>query len=161
MKTLLIMRHADATWDEDQWPDFDRPLNPVGERQAPAMGRRLKGAGYQPDAVICSSAKRTHQTATFVAAELGVVERITPRQELYMGTVADWERTVRGLPEDHSSVLCVGHNPGIQEIILLLRQHNTRVPPATVAIARLAIDHWHEFQREVVLESLDVWHPER
>lgn len=161
MKTLFIMRHADATWEEDRWPDFDRPLNEYGEQQAPQMGRRLRMAGLSPDGIVCSAALRTHQTAKHVATELGNNAPVQVRHELYMATIREWERTVCNLPEEWGAALCVAHNPGVQELIIALRQRATRVPPATLAIVSLPIDHWEEFNRSTTIEAIDVWYPER
>ena len=41
MKTLLLVRHAKSSWASDDLPDFDRPLNERGKRDAPVMAKRI------------------------------------------------------------------------------------------------------------------------
>ena len=71
MKTLLILRHAKSSWQNNDLSDHDRPLNPRGQRDAPDVGKRLRNEGLIPDAVLSSTAKRARQTAEAVAEESG------------------------------------------------------------------------------------------
>ncbi|RYF89742.1 MAG: histidine phosphatase family protein, partial [Chitinophagaceae bacterium] len=41
MKSLYIVRHAKSSWGDFTLPDFDRPLNERGKRDAPVMAKRL------------------------------------------------------------------------------------------------------------------------
>ena len=47
-RQLTLIRHAKSTWDDARTKDRDRPLNERGERDAPAMGRRLAGLAREP-----------------------------------------------------------------------------------------------------------------
>ena len=68
VKRLIIMRHAEADWGLN---DFDRPLTKRGHEQAAAAGAWLAARGYIPEQIMSSSALRTRQTTTWVAAGLG------------------------------------------------------------------------------------------
>jgi len=48
-RTILFMRHAKSSWADSKQKDLDRPLNKRGKRDAPAMGRYLKGLGIVPE----------------------------------------------------------------------------------------------------------------
>ena len=39
-KQLLLIRHAKSDWGDFSLPDFDRPLNERGKRDAPEMAQR-------------------------------------------------------------------------------------------------------------------------
>lgn len=158
MKTLILMRHAKATWDHDQWPDFERPLNAVGEADAPRMGRRLVQASLQPDAIFCSSARRTRQTADLVAGELGYSDPILDKPELYLCPVSVWEDLVHRLPDAWNSVLCIGHNNGLEDLISSLQRRRAPLPTAGVAVIELA--QWAGFDRSMLSGHIEVWHPE-
>ena len=41
MKTLIIVRHAKSSWANADQPDFERPLNDRGNKDAPEMAKRL------------------------------------------------------------------------------------------------------------------------
>ena len=68
-RRLILLRHAKSDWPDV--PDQERPLAKRGRRDAPVVGRWLRGHGYLPDTVICSVARRTRQTWKLVAPELG------------------------------------------------------------------------------------------
>ncbi|MBB1253057.1 histidine phosphatase family protein [Streptomyces alkaliterrae] len=59
---LYLVRHGEATADESGLTD-------VGREQARALGRRLRGVGF--DAFRCGPLPRAVETARLVAAELG------------------------------------------------------------------------------------------
>ena len=42
MKTIFLVRHAKSFWGDQSTPDFDRPLNKRGKRDAPLTGRYFK-----------------------------------------------------------------------------------------------------------------------
>jgi phosphohistidine phosphatase len=69
-RKLIVMRHAKAG-ELPGGPDFERALQPRGQRDSQAAGRWLAAAGFRPDAVICSSSRRTRQTWQHLSAELG------------------------------------------------------------------------------------------
>ncbi len=158
MKTLILMRHAKATWDHDQWPDFERPLNPAGEADAPRVGRRLVKEDFLPDVILCSSARRTMQTADLVASELRIPDRIQHKPELYLCPVSVWEDLVHRLPEAWNCVLCIGHNNGLEDLISHLQRRRTPLPTAGVAVIELP--QWTGFDRSIQPDHIEVWHPE-
>ena len=61
MKTLLILRHAKSSWNYPELPDYDRPLNARGKRDAPRMGKHLRREGLILDRILTSSAKRARK----------------------------------------------------------------------------------------------------
>ena len=67
MKTLLLLRHAKSSWNEQDLPDHDRPLNKRSQKDAPRMGKLLKDEDLIPDLIISSTAVRAKKTAGLVA----------------------------------------------------------------------------------------------
>jgi phosphohistidine phosphatase len=61
MKSITFIRHAKSSW-EYQLPDEKRPLNKRGLFDAEFMSSLDIVNSFQPDAVFCSSAKRTRET---------------------------------------------------------------------------------------------------
>lgn len=68
-RTLLLMRQAKSAWPDA--PDHDRPLAARGRRDAAVMGHWMRGVGYIPDRVICSTALRASQTWELTRPALG------------------------------------------------------------------------------------------
>ena len=62
MKTLLLVRHAKSCW-ENNLPDFDRPLNKRGIKDANLVSNALMDSNINPNIILCSAANRTRLTA--------------------------------------------------------------------------------------------------
>ena len=108
-RRLILMRHAKSSWDSPLLADHDRPLNNRGRASAKALGLWLKNSGYVPDAVLSSTAKRTHET--FEGLNLAVMPTYT--KALYH---AGASRMLDVLHDAQGAcALILGHNPGIAE----------------------------------------------
>ena len=138
MRTLLLMRHAKSSWDNPAQTDHERPLNNRGERSAPIMGQWLKAEGLTPDLIVCSDARRTRQTADLVAPACGYSGEIMVSEALYLASVSAWRTVLRSLPDGSRTVLCIGHNPGLEE--LLHDATGKFQEMKTASIARLSLD---------------------
>jgi phosphohistidine phosphatase len=141
MKTLTLLRHAKSGWDDPVTRDFDRPLNAKGARAAETMGRHLRGLGLTFDLVVASPAVRVQETLDHFAIGLG--ETLAPEwdRRIYLASEATLLDLVRALPDTAEHVLLVGHNPGLEELVLLLADAGTlrqeveaKFPTASVAV---------------------------
>jgi phosphohistidine phosphatase len=112
---LILLRHAKSDWPS-AIADHDRPLAKRGRRDAPLVGRWLARSGYVPDAVVCSTARRTRETWELVAAELGTAPVVSYEPRVYEATVLRLLMLVREFAEEHRTVLLIGHNPGMAEL---------------------------------------------
>jgi hypothetical protein len=63
MKRLTLVRHAKSDWSLAGQPDWERPLNARGLKDAPDMGRRLRERKLKPDCILTSPAARALGTA--------------------------------------------------------------------------------------------------
>lgn len=115
-KLLLLLRHAKSSWDDPSLPDHDRPLAPRGHRAARRIGERLRADQTPVDLVLCSSARRARETVDLVAppGTLEVDER------LYGASARDLLERLRQVPDDVGSVMLVGHNPTMYDLVLEL-----------------------------------------
>ena len=114
MKTLYLARHAKSYWKDQSIPDFDRPLNSRGKRDAPFIGEVLKDKGVKPDLIICSPAKRTKKTAIEIAEKLRYPEKkILYDEELYEASSNILLRVIKKINEKYDSVMIFAHNPGL------------------------------------------------
>jgi phosphohistidine phosphatase len=157
MKTLLIMRHAKSSWDNPAQEDHERPLNKRGRRDAPRMGCWLREQSLEPELIVVSSARRAQQTAELLAPECGSAV-IQTEPLLYHASQHAWEQVVRALPDSASRILCVGHNPGIEEFLHSLTQQGVSMPTAAIAWVELQIQSWSQFAVDGA-KLRDVWRP--
>lgn len=124
--TLILMRHAKSGWPDDGRPDFDRPLAPRGEKDAPRMGKWLRRHGLVPDLVVSSPALRARETARRVADKLRIpAMRIVFDERLYEATLRRLRDVITTHGADSSMLLLVGHNPGFEELLV----HLAATPP--------------------------------
>ncbi|MFD0071107.1 SixA phosphatase family protein [Streptomyces sp. NPDC127166] len=141
-RRLFVLRHAKSAWPEGV-ADQDRPLGPRGLRDAPAAGSFLAESGVLPDLALCSPARRARQTWELAAAELDgpVPTRHDPR--LYGADAPELLDVLHGVPDEVATLLLVGHNPCLEDLILLLAARavgnaldrvRTKFPTSAIAV---------------------------
>ncbi len=176
MKTLYLMRHAKAGWDDPQQRDYDRLLTPRGEAAAVLMGRFLRAQAIAVDVLLASPALRN--AMTFEQLESAWKSGITPQFEtsIYMASVDTLLALVQGAPPSAKAMMLLGHNPGLEDLSFkLLHAGDTDKSDAggmdlldqgfkTAAIAELTFDvaAWSDItpksatlQRFITPRSLD------
>ena len=142
MKELLILRHAKSAHANPLLSDHDRPLNDRGMDAAPRVGRLIAAECLQPDLILCSSAKRTMQTAELVMAASGADTRIESLETLYLASARTILETLVHHGGNSDRVLVVGHNPGLEDVVHTLGLGRMEMPTATLAHVRIDIEDW-------------------
>ena len=119
MRVLTLLRHAKSDWDDPVQRDFDRPLNPRGRRAARTVGAEMKSLGLSFDRVVASPAARVVETVAEVEAAYG---RLAPEfdRRLYLATPETLLDVARETIDDFSALLLVAHNPGLEQLALML-----------------------------------------
>lgn len=114
---LTLLRHAKSDYPLGV-PDHERPLNPRGRRDAPVAGRVL-AAGPALSLALVSDAVRAQQTWDLAAAALPDVP-VQTEPRLYHALAMDILDVLADLPDDVGHVVVVAHNPGLEEVALML-----------------------------------------
>lgn len=152
MKTLGLFRHAKSDWQDPRARDFDRPLNLRGRKGAAVMGRHVRDHGIAWERMIASPAIRCAETIEIAcqAAERPVA--VNWDRRIYLASSATLADLLRDLDGDPASVLMVGHNPGLEDLIFDLVPDDgssplrdvveEKFPTAAYAVLELAIDKW-------------------
>jgi phosphohistidine phosphatase len=117
-RIVVLLRHAKSAWPDV--PDHDRPLARRGRRDAPVMGRWLRAAGYPPDQVMCSTARRARETWQLALARLGATPPVSFDSRVYQASATQLLGLVRGTPSAAKTLLIVGHDPAVPELALAL-----------------------------------------
>jgi phosphohistidine phosphatase len=146
MKQLIILRHAKAERDH---PDGDRArrLTERGEREAAGAGRTLLEAAGMPDRFVSSDAARAMQTAEIAASAIEWPGAIDGEPAIYEANVDELIAVARSLPDDSSTIVLVGHNPGFLELINWFASEDGQrdhLPTAAFAIVSGAVSSWAE-----------------
>lgn len=142
--TLYLLRHAKSSWADDSLSDRDRPLAPRGRRAAQRLVRYFREQGIAPELVLCSPALRTRQTLELIEPGLGGRTEVFVEDELYGAGAEQLLLRLRRLPGEVDSALVIGHNPGVQDLAVLLvrrgdEREQLRAHFPTAALATLAI----------------------
>jgi phosphohistidine phosphatase len=132
MKTLSLLRHATAVRDP-RFVDFDRPLEPSGERDALRLGMRLRDTQAGFDRVICSPAVRTSRTASLLLQAMGLQQpTVELERALYASSVDRLLRIIAGVDDAVERLLIVGHNPELSELAIFLSADAEELSPCTL-----------------------------
>lgn len=157
-KTLYLVRHAKSSWKDNTLPDRQRPLNKRGHRNAAEMAQRVADRKIRPDLLVSSPATRAQSTAQYFAREMDYPEfDIQIDERLYFCGVKGGLNTLKSLNEEIDSVMLVGHNPDISELVNYLT-HSELEPftTCTVAKIKLKLSSWRDIANaEAELKFLD------
>lgn len=159
MKTLLILRHAKSSWKDPGMTDHDRPLNTRGKHDAPRIGQLLSDQGLQPDLILSSTAKRARSTAKRVVE--GGRWSCSPQllDELYLASADTYIEVLRQQPDAYERILVVGHNPGLEDLVLQLTATNLTLPTAALVQVEFEIDTWFEMPNHGRGKLVAHWEP--
>jgi phosphohistidine phosphatase len=146
MKQLTLLRHAKSVQDPSYAVDRDRPLADRGRGDAEAMGRFFAQSEILPDLIASSPAARARQTAELLAQAAGYSGAIRWEEAVYAAGPDALLAVVRGLPDQASHALMVGHNPGFEELAAVLIGTDCGVTLPTSAAVHFEIDveRWSE-----------------
>lgn len=133
MKTLYLLRHAKSSWADATMADFDRPLNERGKRAAETIGKYLNSNDITPELILCSPALRTRETLALVtkAAEWNTEVRYDER--IYEASSSRLAEVISEIENDRNTVMLIGHNPGLEELLLLLTGQRQEMSTGTLA----------------------------
>jgi phosphohistidine phosphatase len=120
MHRLFVLRHAKSSWDNAHLADHDRPLAPRGQRAAEALADHVATINPPPDLVLCSTARRAQDTLEPIRARLPADTAVLVEDDLYGASAPDLLDRLREVPEETPSVLLVGHNPALEDLISAL-----------------------------------------
>ncbi len=129
MKQLTLLRHAKSCWD-NELPDFERPLNKRGLRNAPDMAERLKARKCLPDIALVSPAKRARETACIILPTMGLEDdQIRLDERIYEAGSGLLFNLIRETDDGFKHLLLIGHNPGFTDLWNFLAREKVRNIP--------------------------------
>jgi phosphohistidine phosphatase len=145
VRTIVLLRHGKSSWSDPTLADLDRPLAPRGERSSKRIAKYMRRKGIRPALVLCSPSLRTRQTLEAIKPSLAKGCSVELVPELYAASEQELLERLRALPESASSVILIGHNPGLQELALALASRGTDLAKLeekfpTAALATLVVE---------------------
>ncbi|MFE9774559.1 SixA phosphatase family protein [Streptomyces sp. NPDC005931] len=119
LRRLVVLRHAKSARPEGV-ADHERPLSRRGRRDAPAAGRALAEADCLPGLALCSTAVRARHTWELACAQWGTPPPVRLDPRLYGADAPELLTVVREVPAEVETLLLIGHNPGLEDLVLTL-----------------------------------------
>ncbi len=144
MKHLFLLRHAKSSWGDASLSDFARPLNERGLDAAPRVGRELAARGALPDFVLASPAVRARATAELALAAANFDVSIKFDERIYAASVGRLFEVLSEIDDAYTTVMLVGHNPGMEELLAHFTGELRPVPTAACARLTLDVDGWRQ-----------------
>jgi phosphohistidine phosphatase len=159
MKTLYLIRHAKSDWAVANLPDFDRPLNNRGKRDAPFMGKQLKELGITPNAIICSPANRAKQTVKYICSEIDFpFNKVQFVDSIYNSSVENLALVLNNLSNKYNTVFLVGHNPGLTELSdYLTEDYLDNISTCGIVKIELEINDWKEIIQGIGIKKFFIY----
>lgn len=160
-RELLLLRHGKSDWETGE-NDFDRPLVDRGKRGAQRMGVWLQQQGLIPDYVVASPAERALVTAEKLCKAMGMGSKVIKKEKnIYAASLDDLLDLLPGCPKKARRIMLVGHNPGLEELLLYLAGSSKELPEdgkllPTATLARLTMPNsWKKLTSDCArLESI-------
>jgi phosphohistidine phosphatase len=159
MKSLLILRHAKSSWSKPAVADHDRPLNDRGKRDTPRIGKLLIQQGLVPELIVSSTAKRARKTAKRVAKHCDYPGALELTADFYLGHADDYIQFLLCVSDEVDSVMVVGHNPGVEELLEGLTGQWERLPTGALAHVALDVSSWADVSSARGARLVAVWRP--
>jgi phosphohistidine phosphatase len=147
MKTLYLVRHAEAVGRDDKLPDAERSLLTRGIKQARKTSRNLKRFNGQPDLLVSSPAHRALETAHVFARSLDYpVQKIILQEALYEASSTEpILEMLRAVSDEVDRLILFGHEPLMSQLLgSLVPKCHVAMPKGAVAGVTFACASWSE-----------------
>ena len=149
MLRLTLLRHAKTEAQHSGQEDWDRVLEPRGQKDAPEMARRLRERKLKPDLVIASPAVRAITTAQIFARELHLpASKLQQDERLYLASPKVLREVIRELGGTTRHLMLVGHNPGLTEFAdrISAERGIDNMPTCAIYTVEFEIKSWSELE---------------
>lgn len=147
MKTIFLIRHAEAHSGKKGITDYDRPLVPKGEKSIKKMAKRLKKELVAPDLIITSPAERALSSAHILGEVLRFpIKDIMLKAVIYDSTNSElFLGIIKGIENKHHTILLVGHEPTLSEFASeLVKDFHASIPKTGVVGITFDKMSWEE-----------------
>lgn len=145
MKTLLLIRHAEAEEAYFGTEDRNRELTQEGFTKAVHLGKRIASGNFQPEILFYSDSIRTTKTTQLILEQIEMPEEATfIEPSFYEANVGRLLGFINERPDQAESMAIVGHNPAISFLAeYLTGEIIGNMSPADAIIITFDFDSWN------------------
>jgi phosphohistidine phosphatase len=166
-RRLILIRHAksDYPWGVD---DHYRPLNGRGRRDAPVIGDWLMDhvSVDRTPLVVVSTATRTQLTWRLIRERLSedwAHVDVVDEPRIYEAQVSVLNEIIAALPDERSTVIVIGHNPGLRDFLeqnvqpgTLRDQAITKFPTSAIAMLSTSQEWGNAIGSPMIMEQFAI-----
>ncbi len=146
MKTLILVRHAQAVDRSPVISDHDRPLTSKWIKQSKKLPKLLRKLDIEPDHVISSTANRCHDTAKQLCKKFNL--KLHTDENLFFKGVDPYLADIAGTTDNVQSLVVVWHNDDLTDLVsLLLRCNFPPVAKWSATVIEFDIESWTEVKK--------------
>lgn len=139
VKKVYLMRHAKASDENAQMGDFNRPLEPSGEKEAEEMGNFLSKRGEKFDLIVASPSVRTRATAKIICEKIGhEFSAIKWDSAIYACTTDALLNAIKATGRQYNKVLFIGHNNSMTHVANALQDEEKIADMPTCGVVAVA-----------------------
>lgn len=149
IKTIYLLRHAKAETLDSKKTDYERRLIDKGIRHAEKMAKLMNTFRFPPEAIFTSTAARAHETALIFAEAMDLGKSVFPDETFYSASHQTYLQSIQKFPEDLNSVLLVGHNPVLEDLLIMLTARSPfhcKMPTCALASVHFHVSLWSEIR---------------
>ncbi len=139
IKTLFLMRHADALPTERGKKDIDRKLSIEGIIEAKKNIKKIFTREEKLNYILVSTAKRTLMTQACFDQNIPI--KVLP--ELYLAGVSTLLEMVNAIPPSVDTACVIAHNPGLSQFVHYFTGQMIEMPTASIVKIVFDYDDWN------------------
>ena len=135
LRKIILLRHAKSSWKDPSLRDLDRPLSKRGVKDTKLMKEHIASLVMGVDEIYSSPSVRTSQTINQLVPEFSHVNYLA---SLYLGDISVVLSLLECIQTRIKTVMIVGHNPCIHEMMeVLWKKPVEKFPTCAAAVFSL------------------------
>lgn len=139
MKTLYIMRHADASFNAET--DFKRKLTLKGINEAELTAKKLAENIDMIDYCVCSGATRTIETLNIISNQIKFRE-VDISEMIYETNKEVLLSSIEAFKEQYHSAIIIAHNPSVSNLLYYLTGSNFNFSTSNIVEIKFEFNSW-------------------
>lgn len=152
-RRLILLRHANSSWEDRSLRDHDRPLSRTGQADAIEVSQKLQKLGWIPELILSSDAVRTRETLKimqeqvkgFLEAEVHFISSFYSIAAMDGQTAEHLQKAICNFSRDEIlTVMCMGHNRGWEEAASMFSGASIELKTCNAALLEATGKSWEE-----------------
>jgi len=161
MKSLTILRHGEAFYEDSSISDWNRPLSDYGETEAQKIAQYIGKIQPKPDKILSSNANRTISTAKILLIENNWNQNILEeKEEMYLASLETLLTVISKQSRSLEHLVVIGHNPGLSDLCNHLIEESRYLPTCGCFSIKFNSSNW-DLQPEIKILDLAHKYPSK